>query len=145
MVVGAIALVVTMVLVVIMVILRFSGRALPGTFDLTQLMVVIPAAFALSYAALQKRHVVINIFVSRFPQRVRAVVEVFTCLVSLATWGIMGWATYQFALKMGLREITEVLRIPYLPFRLLLAVALVLLSVVYLLDLFKALKQALKK
>jgi TRAP-type C4-dicarboxylate transport system permease small subunit len=142
---GAASLVGMMVLITASVIYRRAGHVIPGTYELSELMIVVTTAFALGYAALSKRHIVIKVVVERFPQRAQAILEAIMSFISLATWATVAWTGALILFKRWLNEASETLAVPYLPFRLIFLVGLVLLCSVYLIDLISALKQAVKK
>jgi TRAP-type C4-dicarboxylate transport system permease small subunit len=143
--VGAVALVAMMVLIVTSVILRRAGQVVPGTYELSELLVVVTVAFALGYAALEKRHIVVNIVVARFPQRAQAILAAVMSFIALATWAAVAWTGFIIVSKRWLGEDSEMLSIPFLPFRLIFLFGLILFCLVYLIDMIKALRQAVKK
>ncbi|MBA7658421.1 hypothetical protein ES703_66372 [subsurface metagenome] len=142
---GAAFLVGMMVLIVASVIYRLSGHVIAGSYELSELMIVVAVAFALGYAALKKSHVVVKIVVSRFPRRAQAIVEAFMSLISLATWALIAWAGFLILSERWLTEETDLLDVPYLPFRFVFLLGLLLFCLVYLIDLFRALIQAVRK
>ena len=143
--VGAASLVGVMVLIVASVIFRRAGHVVPGTYELTELMIVVTVAFALGYAALKKSHIVIKIVVARLPQRTQAILEAVMSFISLATWAAVAWAGFIIVSKRWLSENSETLSVPFLPFRLIFLFGLILLCLIYLIDIFRALSQVVKK
>ena len=142
---GAAFLIGMMVLITASVIYRRVGHVIPGTYELSELMIVVTAAFALGYAALKKSHIVIKVVVARFPQRAQAILEAVMSFISLATWAAVAWTGVLIVSKRWLNEESEMLSVPYLPFRLIFLLGLVLVCSVYLIDLIRALRQAVRK
>jgi len=142
---GAVFLVGMMVLIVASVIYRRAGHIIPGTYELSELMIVVAVAFALGYAALKKSHIVVKFVVARFPQRTQAILEAVMSFISLATWAAIAWAGFLLLSKRWLREESVMLSVPYLPFRFVFLFGLILFCLVYLIDLFRALSQAVRK
>ena len=142
---GAAFLVGMMVLITASVIYRRAGHVIPGTYELSELMIVVTAAFALGYAALKKTHIVIKVVVARFPQRAQAILEAVMSFISLATWAMVAWTGVLILSKRWLNEASEYLSVPYLPFRLIFLLGLVLVCSVYLIDIIRALRQAVRK
>lgn len=130
-----------MLLVVTSVTARFFNIAITGSIELMQLMIAVTIAFALVYTALRKGHVVVKIIVSRFSVRTGAIVGIAVSFLSLAIWGLMSGATAQLVYEMGLRELSETLEIPYLPFRVVFILGLLLFSLSYISDIFEELKK----
>jgi len=142
---GAAFLVGMMVLITASVISRRAGNIIQGIYELSELMIVVTAAFALGYAALHKRHIVIRVVVERFPQRVQAILEAVMSFISLATWAMVAWTGFLILSQRWLNEASEYLSVPYLPFRLIFLLGLVLVCSVYLIDIIRALRQARNK
>lgn len=142
---GATFLVGMMVLIVASVIFRRAGHIIPGTYELSELLIVVTVAFALGYAALKKSHIVVKFVVARFSQRTQAILEAVTSFISLATWAVVAWTGVIIVSKRWLREESEMLSVPFLPFRLIFLFGLILFCLVYLIDLFRALSQAVRK
>ena len=143
--VGAVALVAMMVLIVASVILRRAGQVVPGTYELSELLIVVAVAFALGYAALEKSHIVVKIVVARFPQRAQAILAAVMSFIALATWAAVAWTGFIIVSKRWLGEESEMLSVPFLPFRLIFLFGLILLCSVYLIEIIKALRQAVRK
>ena len=142
---GAAFLVGMMVLIVANIVYRMTGHVIPGSFELSELMIVVTAAFALGYAALQKSHVDVNIVVSHFPPRLQSVIAAIVAFLSMGTWAVVAWASAVILSDRWLTEETDMLLIPYLPFRIVLFVGLILISLVYLIDMIRALREAVMK
>jgi TRAP-type C4-dicarboxylate transport system permease small subunit len=124
---------------------RFVHFIIPGSYEMFELIMAIPVAFAVVYTALQSGHVIVNLIVSRFPPKLGAAAEILAYVVSFAIWALMAYAGAQLAFENGLNEISETLGIPYLPFRLVWTFCLFLFCLVYLLDLYRAFRRFLDK
>jgi len=142
---GAAFLAGMMVLITASVISRRAGNVIQGTYELSELMIVVTAAFALGYAALNKTHIVIKVVVERFPQRAQAILGAVMSFISLATWAMVAWTGVLILSKRWLNEESEYLSVPYLPFRLIFLLGVVLVCSIYLIDLIRALRQAVRK
>jgi len=142
---GAFFLLTMMCTVVANIIYRFFGRVIVGSYELVELMVLITVTFALAYAAVKKGHVVITILISRLPNRVQSVLEAITSLISVGTWGVIAWAAISMLLERWMSERTEMLSVPYLPFRSIWVAGLILLCLIYVIWIIKAVNKAVKK
>jgi TRAP-type C4-dicarboxylate transport system permease small subunit len=145
--VGAFFLVAVAVLTVSNVIYRFFGKVIVGSYELNEFMIVVVIGFALAYAALTKEHIIIDMVVSRFRKRAQAIAVIFSSLLGMVVLGVMVGAPVFYLLKRGFsgEAYTDVLRLPFFPLKCVWVFALVLFGLVFLIDLFKALKQALRK
>ena len=134
-----------MLLIVASIVYRMSGHVIKGSYELSELLIVVTASFALGFAALHKSHVDVKIVVSKFPDRLQAILEAVTSFLSMGTWAVVAWAGSLILWDRWLTEESEMLLIPFLPFRIVLLIGLILISLVYLLDMIFALKKAVKK
>ena len=134
-----------MLLVVAVVLFRLFGKAIPGSYELIELMIVVTVAFALSYTALKQSHVVVDLLVSRFPLRTQTILAIFTYFLSMVIWGLIVWASYDIMLEKWLLEQSYLLKIPYLPFRIVWVFGLLIFSLIFLLEMYKALKQVVSR
>lgn len=130
-----------MLLVVTSVIFRQFNIAIAGSYEMMQLMMAVVIAFALAYTALKKGHVAVKILVSRFSVRTGAIVGIAVSFLSLAIWGLVAGSTAQLVYEKGLREVSETLEVPYLPFRSVFILGCLLFSLIYIPDIFEGLKK----
>jgi TRAP-type C4-dicarboxylate transport system permease small subunit len=105
--VGAAFLVGMMVLIVGNIFYRLAGHIIAGSYELSELMAVIVAAFALGYTALGKGHISIDILVTRLSQRTQTVLAAFTSLICLCTWAVIVWASFGILAERWLTEETS--------------------------------------
>jgi len=142
---GGVFLIAGMLLLMSNIFGRFLHVVIPGSYELFELIMAIPVAFALVYAALQKAHVVVHLIVSRFPPRLGAATEIMTSLLSFAIWALIAWGGAHLAYENGLKEMTDILEIPVLPFRIVWLFCLFLFCLTYLVDLSRAIRRLLEK
>ena len=142
---GGIFLIAGMLLLIGNIFGRFVHVVIPGSYELFELFMAIPVAFALVYAALQKTHVVVNLIVSRFPPKLGLAAEILTSFLSFAIWALIAWGGAHLAYENGLKEITDILEVPVLPFRIVWLFCLFLFCLTYLVDLSRAVRRLLEK
>jgi len=143
--IGAAFLTGMMVLIVANIIYRLFGHVIPGSYEISTLMIVVAVAFALGYAAVHNSHIVVKIVVARFSQRWQSILGVLMSLISIGTWAVIAWASYNVLSQRWLTEMTDLLDIPYLPFRMIFVLGLVVFCLVYVTDLVNALRQVVKR
>ena len=116
--VGMILLAAMMFLTAADVILRYSlNKPIQGTYELTQFMLAITVAVGLSYCAVEKGHVTIDLITTRMSRQTRAICNCATGLLGLIVAGLMTWQTGIHIImlqKSGL--VSTVLLIPVYPF-----------------------------
>lgn len=142
---GVGALVGIMVLLVVSIVIRLLGHAVTGSYELVELFIVVTVVFALGYTAMNKGHIVIDILVSRFPQRVQAIIDSFNTTVTACYVAVLIWASIKILGDRWVKEQTLVSHIPYFPFRFVWVFGWFLFCLILLIDLFRALNKALKK
>jgi len=142
---GGVFLILGMLILMSNIFGRFVHLVIPGSYELFELIMVIPVAFALVHAALQKTHVVVHLIVSRFPPRLSAAAEILASLLSFTIWALIAWGGARLAYENGLKETTDILGVPYLPFRIVLLFCLFLFCLTYLMDLSRTIRRLLGK
>ena len=138
---GSIFLLVVVLIIVTNVVIRFFGHMIPGHYELVSLITVISIAFSLSYTAIHKGHIAMNIVVSRLSKRNQIILGAFTTVVSIAVWAAITWASITVIQDKMLKEVSNMLLIPYLPFRCVWVLGLILYCLVLVTDLFMTKKR----
>jgi len=129
------------------VILRYIfAWPISGSLELTEFMMVIVIAFGLAYCALQKRHVRIDLLVSRLPDRAQAVMNSIANLAFLLLFVLITWRSFYRMQSMYEGQLTSsVLFIPKFPFMILMIIGSAILCLVVLKDVIECFCQAVKK
>jgi TRAP-type C4-dicarboxylate transport system permease small subunit len=123
-----------MLLVVANVIYRFFGHTIRGTYELIELIIIVPVAFALGYTAREDAHVNVTLLISRLPSRIRKIFETVNDVFSLAMWWLAAWVGIGIISTRWLQEETDMLNIPIPLFRLAWVIGLFFFGLVYLVD-----------
>jgi TRAP-type C4-dicarboxylate transport system permease small subunit len=133
-----------MSVVVLVVVANVIGRyifrqPIVGTVELVQILAVVLVFFVLGYTELKGGHVSVDLLVSRFPRRVRAILLGIMTLFSAVLAGFIFWQ----GLFMGLKDLfpapvtTVTLSIPVAPFLFCLSFGSLLFALVLLLHAFR--------
>ncbi|MBN1848083.1 MAG: TRAP transporter small permease [Deltaproteobacteria bacterium] len=138
---GGVFLLGAMMLLISNIVGRLVNFVIPGSYEIFELIMVVPVSFALVHAALKKYHVVVELIIKRFPPRLGAVAEMFASLLMIVTWGWMAYAGTSYAIENGFQELSETLEIPYLPFRMLFLFCLLLFCLTYVVDFAQAFRR----
>jgi TRAP-type C4-dicarboxylate transport system permease small subunit len=114
------------------------NHPIPGTIELSQYMLAIFVLLGLAYTQQMKAHVTVSLFTSHLSERTQAILNVFTTLIGLFIFVILAWQ----GLVVGFEErtVSDMLRIPQYPFRLLVAAAGFFVLLELLIDLGDAMK-----
>jgi len=109
------------------------SRPIRGAFEMSSFMLSIFVLLGLAYAQQMKDHVHVTIFVERLPRKLRDALSIFTTLLSMGIVAIMCWQGIVVAFESS--AFSDMLRIPQLPFRLLVAVGGLFLFLEFFFDL----------
>jgi TRAP-type C4-dicarboxylate transport system permease small subunit len=117
------------------VLLRYIfNRPISGTMELTSYMMAVVVGFGLSYCALKKGLITVEIFISRFSPWVQVRFNCITYFLSFCFFSLVTWQSILYIkLMFESHLVSAVLRIPTFPFITALALGslaftLVLLS-----------------
>jgi TRAP-type C4-dicarboxylate transport system permease small subunit len=110
----------------------FFNKPIPGTVELSEYLLATLILLGVAYTHQAKANVAVSFFVTRFPPRFRAFCQVITTSISMLVVGVIAWQ----GLILGIEErtVSDMLRIPQFPFRLLVAIAGFLLWLELLID-----------
>lgn len=96
---------------------KVSTSSILGSYEMTEMGLVLIIALAVPYLQVAKGHVRVDIFVNKFPKRLQLFVDGLTLLASSVVMAIMVYALY---LQAGSYVVsganTSVIHIPYAPF-----------------------------
>lgn len=145
--VGLVVLAAMMFLTFADVALRYIfNRPISGSFDLTELMMVVVACCGFAYCAVMKGHVNVDLVVSRLRQRNRAIVETITGLLGLTFLFLVTLQAFLYIKVMYLKGlVSAVLHIPVYPLVAVAAVGLAMLWLVLLADILNIISRAVRK
>ncbi len=110
-----------------------------GAVELSEYLLSIFILLGLAYAQQAKAHVGVSLFTSKLSGETQSVLMILTTLISLFICLILAWQGSVVALEE--RTVSDMLRVPQYPFRLLVAVAGVLTCLELLIDLGNAIQK----
>jgi TRAP-type C4-dicarboxylate transport system permease small subunit len=113
---------------------KFFSKTIPGAFELSEYILAIFILLGAAYTQQVKGHVGVDFITSRLSPRVRAVCQIITILLSLFIITILIWQGWVEGIRE--RTVSDMLRIPQYPFRLLVAIGGFFLWLELLIDLF---------
>jgi TRAP-type C4-dicarboxylate transport system permease small subunit len=112
------------------------ARPIPGIVELSSYMLDVFILLGLAYTQQVKGHVRVSMLTSRLPQRAQQSLEIVVTLLSLFIMVLLAWQGW----IVGIDEtaVSDMLRIPQRPFKLLVGVAAILLCLELVVDLMSA-------
>ena len=124
----------------------FLNRPIVGAYELQEYLMVCLVCLTLAYCAVEKGHVVVDILVSRFPQRVQAIIGAITTLLGVCLCSVITWQAVAYVQRMlGSGLVSPTLKIPRYPFTGVLVFGMALFCLVLLKDFFEFLSRAVRK
>jgi len=142
---------ITLFILVIMTAIDVGGRylfskPLPATYELTQLMFCLVIFSGMSWLAIQKGHIKINLFLKKLPLNIREILDFITGLLSLIICIIISWQAVEQAITiLHDNAKTFIWRIPLFPFEFLIALTMALFAIILLGNIIKSLVNVVKK
>jgi len=109
------------------------ARPIPGIVELSSYMLDIFILLGLAYTQQVKGHVRVSMLTSRLPPRIQIFLEIFVTLLGLFIMALLAWQGW----IVGMEEtaVSDMLRIPQRPFKLLVGAAAFLLCLELVVDL----------
>jgi TRAP-type C4-dicarboxylate transport system permease small subunit len=127
------------------ILLRFFGKPILGTYDWTGLLATILIALSLGYCGVLKGHVRVEFILARFPQRVQAVVDSITGMLSLGLFALAVWQSVVLGNEMWRKgEVSITVKTPFYPFVYAIAFGCALLWLVIFVETMKSLAKAVR-
>jgi TRAP-type C4-dicarboxylate transport system permease small subunit len=119
------------------------SRPIYGTVELSSYMLAIFILLGVAYTHQVKGHVRVSMLLSRIPRRAGLALDVITILLSLFIIALLAWQGW--VVGMEERAVSDMLRVPQRPFKLLVSVAGFLLWLELLIDLFTTMKELVRR
>jgi len=119
-------------------------KPISGAVEMSSFMLLVVILLGLAYTQQVRGHPRVTIFVSRFFPRVQFIVEVIVNLFCLYIVGIVVWQGWVVAKGDTGRIVSDVLRIPQLPFRMLVPLGGALLFLEFIFDFLVSINKLLK-
>jgi len=115
------------------------NRPIAGAVELSEYLLSIFILMGLAYAQQVKAHVNVTMFISRLSYQVQVILNLLTTVIGLLIFVILAWQGFVVGIEE--RTVSDMLRVPQTPFRLLVSVAAFLTCLELLIDLGEAVKK----
>lgn len=146
--IAALCLFMMMGITVIDVIGRyFFIKPLEGAFEIVAIMLVIAGSLGMGYTQLNNQHIRIGVITDRFSPRKQAAFYVLAYLVCSVAGGLIAWRGWIRGFQyffMGIGSTTVTLHMPYWPFMMMLAIGFSWVTIIWLADLVKSLREVFR-
>jgi TRAP-type C4-dicarboxylate transport system permease small subunit len=118
------------------------ARPITGAVETSSYMLAVFILLGVAYTHQVKGHVRVTMLLSRLPERPRVILDIITTLLSLFIIFILAWQGWIVAIEE--RAVSDMLRVPQLPFRLLVSVAGILLCLELIIDLLDLMRTLIR-
>jgi TRAP-type C4-dicarboxylate transport system permease small subunit len=144
---GSVALAVLMFLTVADVFGRYLfNRPVAGTFELTEMLMVLIVFMALGLAQHHKEHISLDLAYNHFPGRLKSLTDIFVEAVNLVVVVGITWQLYEYSVRMSEGTYTTaVLELPIHPFVILAIAGTVSYVLAIICDLSKSIAKIRRK
>jgi len=115
------------------------NHPIPGTVELSQYMLAVFILLGLAYTQQVKAHVAVSIITSHLNDHAQLILNIITTLLCLFISFVLVWQGWVVGIEE--KAVSDMLRVPQYPFRLLVAVAAFLMCFELLIDLGDSLKK----
>jgi len=119
------------------------NHPIPGTIELSQYILAVFILLGVAYTQQVKGYVEVTLLTSRLPLRARSILSIIAILLSLFIFSILIWQGWVVGIEE--RTVSDMLRVPQYPFRILVAVAAFLTCLELLIDLGNNAKKIVRR
>ncbi len=119
------------------------NHPIPGTVELSQYMLAVFILLGLAYTQQVKAHVGVSIITSRLPHYAQLILSIIATLLCLFISGILVWQGWVIGIEE--KTVSDMLRVPQYPFRLIVAVAAFLMCLELVIDLEDSLTKLMRE
>lgn len=125
---------------------RFLNKPVTGSYEISQLVLVIIVFTTIAYCQLLKGHITIDLLVSRLQRRIQDVINSIVYVLFLVTFGLLSWQLFVYALEaLQKKEVSGTILIPVYPFAFIAAIGCTLLCLIVLTHLMMFIAKAVEK
>jgi TRAP-type C4-dicarboxylate transport system permease small subunit len=119
---------------------------LPGSTEIASMVQVIAISAGMAFSKIDGRHIIVDFLIAKFPRRLQAGLEIFSNILGLGLWIILGLMILQYGqgvMKSG--TTTFLLKLPIYPFAYWAALCCIPMCLAIILELFSAIDKELKR
>jgi TRAP-type C4-dicarboxylate transport system permease small subunit len=137
-VVAEVTLSLMMIITVCDVILRAFNRPILGAYEVVSFFGAIAMGFSIPITSWMRGHVNVDLFTSKFPDKIRNIVNIGTRCLVIALFFLLSWRLAKYGMNLQrAAEVSMTLRLPFYPIAYGLAVSCLLQCIVLCCDILK--------
>ena len=120
-------------------------QPIPGSYELTEFMLVAMIFAALGFAQIKGDHISIDVLMSRFPKRTQNIIDTVVYVISAALAATVGYRGFVYGQRlMQEGDYSGILHIPVYPFLFLIGVGMMIFALALLFSSLQSLTKAVK-
>ena len=145
--IAIIILIAMMLFTVLDVALRaFFNRPLPGDVEIIEVAMVCTGFLGLAWCAIKGMHIRVDLVVSLFSKRIRALIDTIGYLIALFVYCLMAWQGLQEGLaNKQMNSLSSTLEFPIYPFYWIMSLGFAALCLSILALLMRSIREVIKK
>ena len=123
----------------------FFNSPITGATEITEFMMALIAFLGLAYCAVKQGHLKLDFVISRFPQRIQAIIDTVCFFVGLLLCGIIAWRAFVEGIEQRrINMHSSLLEIPHFPFFWVMSAGFAVLTLVMVMEFIKYIRKAVK-
>jgi TRAP-type transport system small permease protein len=116
-----------------------------GSQEITELIMLVLVAFALSYTALHKGHIRVDLVMQYTSRKANLWFDIFTYSISCIFYFFIAWQGWMYAWgNIADKKVSNVMEIPFYPFNFILVIGAALAILVFFRDFLKSIEEVRK-
>ena len=126
---------------------RFFNHPIQGTFEIVSVLLLVSSAPGLGWCQYVKGNVNIDILVNKLSRRGQAILNAISYFMSIVVSVIVCWQGSLMTFDYMFKKVggkTEVLSMVLWPFMLIMVIGFAWVTVIFIIDLYKSITEALK-
>ncbi len=97
--------------------IKILSTPVPGGIEIVAFLGVVITAFGMAYTEAEHGNIQVEFFVTRLPDRIRAIFGVFTSLLGFILFALLAWQSVKYGISLQQSgEVSMTSRIPFYPF-----------------------------
>lgn len=137
---ASIFLIAMTLIVVIKVVSRKLGiPSIPGSYEIIEMCSVIVVAASISYSLAMGSNIFVDLLTAHFSKLGQLICKALGSFLGIILMTIFGWATIEYiGIQGGIDERTYILLAPYMPFRIIWLLGVIIYGITVILDFWEA-------
>jgi TRAP-type transport system small permease protein len=122
---------------------KFFNKPITGTYEISEMFLVIVVFSTAAYCQLLRGHVTIDLLVERFNQKTRDIIDAVMYVVFLVIFVFLSWQLYVYAIEiLNQKTVSGTILLPIYPFAFIAAIGATLLCLVVFMHLMRYISKA---